>query len=40
MSVVARIKNEWKDPMVFKRQLLRTNIPNVGLPVHMLGQLR
>lgn len=27
MSMVSRLKPEWTDPFVFKRQLLRSNIP-------------
>lgn len=29
MQVVKRIKPRWKTPLLFKRQLLRSNIPNV-----------
>jgi phytanoyl-CoA hydroxylase len=30
MKIVQRLKPEWKDPLLFKRQLLRSNIPNVS----------
>jgi hypothetical protein len=30
MDVVKRIKPDWADPILFKRQLLRSNIPGVG----------